>query len=222
YHQSMRNMLQLNNGNGTFSEIGQLSGVYCTDWSWASLLMDFNNDGYKDLFITNGYGRDMTNRDFVKFYANERMKFIRNEPSENMFKLLQEIPTTPVHNYLYLNDGDLKFTDVSADGGFDKQTLSNGAACADLDNDGDLDLVINHLNAPAEICRNMLMENGNGSNWIEFNLTEKDQNKFALGAKVNIYTPKGSIKLENYPVHGFQSSMQVPLHTGLPSPQIDS
>src|SRR4030095_9519502 len=140
HHQLMRNMLQLNNGNGTFSEIGQLSGIYCTDWSWASLLMDFNNDGYKDLFITNGYGRDMTNRDFVKFYANERMKFIRNEPSENMFKLLQEIPTTPVHNYLYLNNGQLQFQDISTEAGFDKQTLSNGAATADLDNDGDLDL----------------------------------------------------------------------------------
>jgi len=222
YHQLMRNMLQLNNGNGTFSEIGQVSGVYCTDWSWAPLLMDFNNDGYKDIFITNGYGRDMTNRDFVKFYANERLKYLRGESSDNMFKLLQGIPVTPVHEYLYLNTGNLQFTDASLTAGFDKQTLSNGAACADLDNDGDLDLVINHLNAPAEICRNMLMENGNGSNWIEFNLTEKDQNKFALGAKVNIYTPKGSIKLENYPVHGFQSSMQVPLHTGLPSPQIDS
>ena len=107
YHQLMRNMLQLNNGNGTFSEIGQLSGVYCTDWSWASLLMDFNNDGYKDLFITNGYGRDMTNRDFVKFYANERMKYLRGEPSDNMFRMLQGIPVTPVHDYLYLNNGDI-------------------------------------------------------------------------------------------------------------------
>ncbi|MBD0287770.1 MAG: VCBS repeat-containing protein, partial [Flavisolibacter sp.] len=89
YHQLMRNMLQLNNGNGTFSEIGQLSGVFCTDWSWASLLADFNNDGYKDIFITNGYGRDMTNRDFVKFYANERLKFLRGEPSDNMFNMLQ-------------------------------------------------------------------------------------------------------------------------------------
>src|SRR6476620_2968212 len=120
YHQSMRNMLQLNNGNGTFSEIGQLSGVYCTDWSWSSLLMDFNNDGYKDLFITNGYGRDMTNPDFVKFYANERLKYLRGEPSDNMFRMLQGIPITPLHDYLYLNNGNstgngagLQFSDVS-------------------------------------------------------------------------------------------------------------
>ena len=222
YHQSMRNMLQLNNGNGTFSEIGQLSGVYCTDWSWASLLVDFNNDGYKDLFITNGYGRDMTNRDFVKFYANERMKYIRNEPSENMFKLLQEIPTTPVHNYLYLNDGDLKFTDVSMEAGFDKQTLSNGAAAADLDNDGDLDLVVNHLNAPAEIFRNTLVEDGHAGDWINFEFKGSGANKNGIGASVKVYTSKGMVSLENYPVHGYQSSMLVPLHTGLPSTQIDS
>ena len=228
HHQLMRNMLQLNNGNGTFSEIGQLSGVYCTDWSWASLLMDFNNDGYKDLFITNGYGRDMTNRDFVKFYANERMKFLRGERSDNMFRMLQNIPTTPIHDYLYLNNGPavggtgLQFTDVSLTAGFDKQTLSNGAAYADLDNDGDLDLIINHLNAPAEIYRNMLVETGDGGNWVQFNLKGTGNNSYALGAVVNVYTPKGSMKLENYPVHGYESSMHVPLHTGLPSPLIDS
>ena len=222
YHQLMRNMLQLNNGNGTFSEIGQLSGVYCTDWSWASLLADFNNDGNKDLFITNGYGRDMTNRDFVKFYANERLKYLRGEPSDNMFRMLQGIPVTPIHDYLYLNNGNLQFSDVSLASGFDKPTLSNGAAYADLDNDGDLDLVINHLNAPAEIYRNMLVENGNGGNWVQFNIKGKSPNSYAIGAVINVYTPKGLMKLENYPVHGFQSSMHVPLHTGLPSPQIDS
>lgn len=222
HHQLMRNMLQLNNGNSSFSEIGQLSGVYCTDWSWASLLADFNNDGNKDLFITNGYGRDMTNRDFVKFYADERLKFLRGEPSDNMFRMLQSIPVTPLHDYLYLNNGDLQFSDVSLSAGFSKQTLSSGAAYADLDNDGDLDLVINHLNAPAEIFRNMVMENGNGGNWVQFNIKGKDNNSLGIGAVVNIYTPQGIIKLENYPVHGYQSSMQVPLHTGLSSSQIDS
>lgn len=222
HHQLMRNMLQLNNGNGTFSEIGQLSGVYCTDWSWASLLTDFNNDGYKDLFITNGYGRDMTNRDFVKFYANERLKYLRGEKSDRMFTLLQSIPVTPIHDYMYLNNGNLQFSDVSLTAGFDKPTLSNGAAYADLDNDGDLDLVVNHLNAPVEIFRNMLVENGNAGNWVQFNIKGKDRNSDALGAVVNVYTPMGTMTLENYPVHGYQSSMRVPLHTGLPSPQIDS
>src|SRR5215213_2121828 len=222
HHQLMRNMLQLNNGNGTFSEIGQLSGVYCTDWSWASLLADFNNDGNKDLFITNGYGRDMTNRDFVKFYANERLKYLRGEPSDNMFRMLQGIPVTPTHNYLYLNNGNLQFSDASMAAGFDKQTLSNGAGCADLDNDGDLDLVVNHLNAPAEIYRNMLVENENGGDWIQFSLKGKGGNKNGLGASIKMYTPQGIIALENYPVRGYESSMLTPLHTGLSSAQIDS
>ena len=221
-NQLMKNMLQLNNGNGSFSEIAQLSGVYCTDWSWASLFADFNNDGNKDLFISNGYGRDMTNRDFVKFYANERLKYQRDEPSENMFQMLQSIPITPIHDYLYLNNGKLQFTDVSNASGFDKPTLSNGAAYADLDNDGDLDLVVNHLNAPAEIFRNMLVENGNGGNWVNVSLKGNGSNSAAIGAVVSAYTQKGIIKLENYPVHGFQSSMQGPLHIGLPSFPIDS
>ncbi len=221
-NQLMKNMLQLNNGNGSFSEIAQLSGVYCTDWSWASLFADFNNDGNKDLFISNGYGRDMTNRDFVKFYANERLKYQRDEPSENMFQMLQSIPITPIHDYIYLNNGNLKFTDVSNASGFDKPTLSNGAAYADLDNDGDLDLVINHLNAPAEIFRNMIVENGNGGNWVNVSLKGNGNNSAAIGAVVTAYTQQGIIKLENYPVHGFQSSMQGPLHIGLSSFPLDS
>ena len=226
HHQLMRNMLQLNNGDGTFSEIGQLSGVYCTDWSWASLLADFNNDGYKDLFITNGYGRDMTNRDFVKFYANERLKFLRGERSDNMFAMLQNIPVTPLHNYLYLNNGaernGLQFLDQSLSAGFEKKELSNGAAYADLDNDGDLDLVINNLNSTVEVYRNMLIENGGDANWAKFNLKGTANNTFGVGAVLNIYTSKGIIKLENYPVHGYESSMQGSLQTGLPSQKIDS
>ena len=167
---------------------------------------DFNNDGNKDLFITNGYGRDMTNRDFVKFYANERMKYLRGEPSDNMFRMLQRIPVTPIHDYLFINNGDLQFSDSSAAYGFDETNLSKGCAYADLDNDGDLDLVINHLNAPAEIYRNMFVENGRSGNYLEVDPKRNGNNKFAIGAKINVYTPKGLISQENYPVHGFQTS----------------
>src|SRR5437762_13871044 len=114
-----------------------------------------------------------------------------------MFRMLQGITVTPVHNYLYLNNGNLQFSDVSLAAGFEKPTLSNGAACADLDNDGDLDLVINHLNAPAEIYRNMLVENGNGGDWVKIGLKGTGRNSDGLGAVVNMYTPKGPIKLEN-------------------------
>ena len=222
YHQLMRNMLQVNNGNGTFSETGQISGISNTDWSWAALFADFNNDGNKDLFVTNGYGRDMINRDFVKFYANERLKFLRGEPSERMFQMLKGIKTTLLHNYIFENKGDLHFRDCSLEWGFEEENLSHGAAYADFDNDGDLDLVVNRMNAEAAFYRNTLTENGKQNHYLQIKLQMPGQNSFALGAKVNVYSGKDVVTIENFPVHGFQSSMQIPLHAGLPSSQVDS
>lgn len=222
YHQLMRNMLQVNNGDGTFSETGQMSGVYCTDWSWGALFADFNNDGKKDLFVSNGYGRDMTNRDFVKFYANERLKFQRGEESNGMFRMLMGIPVTPLHNYMFINTGNLQFKDSSAAYGFDELKLSQGCAYADLDNDGDLDLVVNHLNDAAGIYRNMTVESGRKGNFIDIDLKMPGGNSFAIGAKVNVYTPLGIASQENYSVRGFQSSSLTSLHIGLPAPKIDS
>jgi hypothetical protein len=222
YHQLMRNMLQVNNGDGSFSETGQLSGVYCTDWSWGALFADFNNDGNKDLFVSNGYGRDMTNRDFVKFYANERLKYTQGKTSDNMFRMLQGIPVTPLHDYLFINTGDLQFRDSSAAYGFDEASLSQGCAYADLDNDGDLDLVINHLNAPAGVYRNMSVESGRKGNYLDIDLRMPGNNKFAIGAKVNVYSPSGLMSQENYPVRGFQSSSLTAMHIGLPGSAIDS
>ncbi|WP_276503617.1 VCBS repeat-containing protein [Terrimonas pollutisoli] len=222
YHQLMRNMLQVNNGNGTFSETGQSSGVSNTDWSWAALFADFNNDGYKDLFVTNGYGRDMTNRDFVKFYANERLKFRKGEPSERMFQMLQGIKSTPLHCYMFENKGNLQFKDCSLDWGFDAVNFSHGAVYTDLDNDGDLDLVVNRMNDEAAIYRNNVAETNSKGNYLKVILQMEGGNTNALGAKVQVFTPAGKTVLENYPVHGFQSSMQEPLHFGLPSNIIDS
>ena len=222
YHQLMRNMLQLNNGNGTFSEIGQLSGVSNTDWSWAGLLADFTNDGFKDLFITNGYGRDMINMDFMKFYANERLKYNRGEPSSRMFQMLIGITSTPLHNYLFENNGNLTFTNRSAEWGFGDLNFSHGAAYADLDNDGDLDLVVNRMNEPAGIfknnCNNLKKEN----HYLDIDLRMQGNNSFALGAKLQVFTAAGINYMENYPVHGFQSAMQIPLHTGFIGTKIDS
>ena len=222
YHQLMRNMLQLNNGNGTFSEIGQLSGVSNTDWSWAGLLADFTNDGFKDLFVTNGYGRDMINMDFMKFYANERLKYNRGEPSSRMFQMLIGITSTPLHNYLFENNGNLTFTNRSAEWGFGDLNFSHGAAYADLDNDGDLDLVVNRMNEPAGIfknnCNNLKKEN----HYLDIDLRMQGNNSFALGAKLQVFTAAGINYMENYPVHGFQSAMQIPLHTGFIGTKIDS
>ena len=222
YHQMMRNMLQLNNGNGTFSEIGQLSGVSSTDWSWSALLADYNNDGKKDLFVTNGYGRDMINRDFVKFYANERLKHAQGNKSDRMFLMLQGIQSTPTHNFIFENGGNFNFIDRSDEWGFEEANFSHGAVYADLDNDGDLDLVVNKMNQLAGIYRNNTIESKSGGNYLDIVLMAKSKNTNALGAKVIVFAKSGKYVLENNPVHGFQSSMQVPLHFGFSDTSIDS
>ncbi|WP_367753472.1 VCBS repeat-containing protein [Flavobacterium sp. WC2430] len=222
YHQLMRNMLQVNNGNNTFSETGQLSGISNTDWSWSALFADFNNDGNKDLFVSNGYAKDMINRDFVKFYANERLKHLKGETEDNMFQMLKGVPSTPLHNYVFENKGNLQFKDVSMEWGLEDENFSHGAVYTDLDNDGDLDLVVNRMNDVAAVYRNNAVEMGNAGHYVNIGLQMLGQNRNALGAKVKVFTPKGTITQENYPVHGFQSSMQQPMHLGIPSATIDS
>jgi hypothetical protein len=222
YHQLMRNMLQLNNGNGTFSEIGQLSGVSNTDWSWAALFADFNHDGFKDLFVTNGYGRDMINRDFMKFYADERLKHIQGKTDNRMFQMLQGIKSTPLHNYIFENGGNLRFKDRSAEWGFDELNFSHGAAYADLDNDGDLDLVMSRMNQEAGVYRNNHMESGGMGHFIKLELRGINKNTKAIGTVITLYTTGQTITVQNYPVHGFQSSMQAPVHAGFNAPKIDS
>jgi enediyne biosynthesis protein E4 len=221
YHQSMRNMLHLNNGNGTFSEVGQLAGISNTDWSWAALFADYNNDGNKDLFVTNGYGRDMINRDFMKFYANERMKHLQGKTDDKMFKMLQTITATPLRNYIFENNGNLQFTDRSKEWVFEGADFAHGAAYADLDNDGDLDIVFNRMNQKAGVYKNQTRELNRGKHYIQCQLTATAKTT-NIGAKVTVYTPSGSYMQENYPVHGFQSSMCTPVHIGLPDAVIDS
>ena len=222
YHQLMRNMLQLNNGDGTFSEIGQIAGVSNTDWSWSALFADYNNDGLKDLFVSNGYGRDMINRDFMKFYANERMKHMQGTTDEKMFGMLQTIKSTPLHNYIFENQNGLQFKDRSGDWGMDEFGLSHGAAYADLDNDGDLDLIINNMNKEASLYRNQTMENGIGKYFLKVNLQMPGNNKNAIGAAVTVYADGKQYVQQHYPVHGFQSAMTGPIHFGLPTEKIDS
>jgi enediyne biosynthesis protein E4 len=222
HHQQMRNMLQLNNGNGTFSEIGQLAGISNTDWSWAALLADYNNDGQTDLFVTNGYGRDMINRDFMKFYANERTKHLQGKSDEKMFKMLQTITATPLNNYIFENQGNLQFADRTKDWGFEGADFAHGAIYADLDNDGDLDIVFNRMNQTAGVYKNQTQELGRGKHFIQFLLRGGEKNTQALGAKVTVYTPSGQYMKENYPVHGFQSAMSIPVHMGIPDAKIDS
>ncbi|MEO5600765.1 MAG: VCBS repeat-containing protein [Cyclobacteriaceae bacterium] len=218
-HQYMRNTLQLNNGNGSFSEIGQLAGVYKTDWSWAVLLADFDNDEFQDIFITNGFGKDVTDLDFVKFRSSMTSE-IKNEGVRRKILLdsLAKRPGIKVANYAYRNNGDLRFTHVSNEWGFDLLTYSNGAAYADFDNDGDLDMVICNLDDVAMVYQNKQREKKpDSSNYLRVKITGNKNNSSGIGSKITLkYQGKTQAKLKSV-VHGFQSSMDENLHFGLGS-----
>lgn len=227
-HQNNRNMLQLHRGfkpDGTpiFSEIGQLSGISNTDWSWASLFADFDNDGWKDLFVTNGYLRESTNLDFMKYEVAEALQRAADNGldistpqgySSNMplYDLVKKMPSTKISNYMYQNKGDLTFADATADWGLDEKGVSSGATYADLDNDGDLDLIVCNNNDPVSVFRN----NANASNnYIRIQLKGDARNVFGLGAKVTVTTADNEQVQEMYPVRGYQSSVDYTLLFGI-------
>lgn len=211
HFQYMVNTLQLNNGNATFSEIGQLAKVAKTDWSWGTLLADFDNDGFKDLVITNGYKRDLSDKDFRTEFKNKREEKNKLEIQE----VLDLAPVTKVSNYIFKNSGDLTFKDYTQDWGFDKKVNSNGVAYADLDNDGDLDLVINNLD---EVCS--VYENKSTQNYFALQLEGKGQNYFAVGAKVSIHYNGEAQVQELFLTRGFQSSVSTRLNFGLGKTEI--
>ena len=215
-YQYMRNTLQLNNGNGSFSEIGQLSGIYKTDWSWAVLFADLDNDQYQDVFITNGFGKDVTDLDFVKFRSNINSE-VRNEQQRRKILLdsLAQRPGIRVANYAYQNSGNLLFKNVSKEWGFDTPAYSNGAAYADFDNDGDLDLVVSNLDEPAFVYRNMQRERSPSINYLRLRLMASGANASAIGGKVTLrYDGKIQSKFQSV-VRGFQSTVEDHLHFGL-------
>lgn len=206
HHAYMANMLHHNTGNGYYSEISQLSGIVKTDWSWAPLIADFDNDGLKDIYITNGVARDYTNQDFRKSLKekNARGESMTLEAAINM------MPSQKLSNYLYRNQGDLTFDNAVKEWGLDDPSFSNGAAYADFDNDGDLDIVVNNANDLSSLYRNNAK-----NNFVRIDLEGPEKNKLGVGASVFV-TNKNGIQLQKkYLARGYQSSVSKILNFGL-------
>ena len=215
-YQFVRNTLQLNLGGGMFSEIGRLAGIYSTDWSWAPLFCDVDNDGFKDLFITTGIFRRANDLDYISFLTkNEFFEADHNKNTPDKV-LYDKMPLYPQFNYIYKNGGDLTFTNMAKEWGFNTRSYSNGSAYADLDNDGDLDLITNNINEPAYIYRNNASDQPD-NHFLSMALKGKGLNTRAIGARVTLYHDGQKQVFEYFPTRGFMSASADDLHFGLGS-----
>ncbi len=215
YRQFMKNCLFVNNQHGKFLETANYSGVSASDWSWGALFFDADNDGLNDIYICNGVNRDVTNLDFMDFFANDVVqKMVVSGRKDNVDSVLMHIPINPVPNKVFHNDGNYKFSDVGVSWGLGDPSFSNGAAYGDLDNDGDLDLVVNNQNEPAFVYRNNSREQTRNS-YIGVMLKGSSSNSYAIGSKIRIFQGSQIFYREVVPSRGFQSSVDYKQIIGL-------
>lgn len=211
--QNGRNVLQLNNGNGTFSEIGQYAGIATTDWSWGSIFADFNNDGWKDVYITNGYRKDVTQQDYFNFFRDsiQRTGGLSPDRYPDIQEFLKYLPEQKISNYFFVNNKNLGFINATREAGMFEPSFSNGFAYADLDRDGDLDIIVNNIDMPAFIYRNDIKD----KNWLQIDLHEDHGNTDGLGASVELYAGG----LQQYQMlminKGYYSTSEPIFHFGL-------